>query len=81
MADKGGFVANSTDVVVEVDGKNYTVTLDNTGKGSLTVNLNKIKTYTVNAYYAGNDYYNASETATGTFEVVDKNGTLRFTLC
>ena len=50
---------NAVNVVVSVDGRNYTVGLNASGSGSLTLNLTDIKSYDVFAYFNGNNYYNA----------------------
>ena len=39
MGQEGNYILNDTDVVVEVDGKNYTVALGDDGKGNLTLNF------------------------------------------
>ena len=74
MGSDGRYIANSSSVMVTVNGTDYAVGIDKQGKGNLTLsNLVDIGEYNVTVYFAGNDYYYASNyTVSKIFKVIDK---------
>ena len=62
-------------ITIEVNGVNYTAPIVNK-VAKLNVTLPVGKDYAVNAYFLGDNYFNATNMAGGTFEVTDKNVTV-----
>ena len=58
-------------VIIEVNGHNYTVTINNEHKAVLTVAL-PVGNYTAHAYYLGDDKYNVTDKTSAEFSVSDK---------
>ena len=75
MDNVNGFIANCTNVIVNVDGNNYTVEIDKDGRGNLSLPFLDLGSYTVTAYFLGDEYYNLTESLNTNFMVIDKNET------
>ena len=69
-----GNVTSGT-ITIEVNGVNYTAPIVNK-VAKLNVTLPVGKDYAVNAYFLGDNYFNATNKTGGTFEVTDKNVTV-----
>ena len=69
-----GNVTSGT-ITIEVNGVNYTAPIVNK-VAKLNVTLPVGKNYVVNAYFLGDNYFNATNKTGGTFEVTDKNVTV-----
>ena len=69
-----GNVTSGT-ITIEVNGVNYTAPIVNK-VAKLNVTLPVGKDYAVNAYFLGDNYFNATNKTGGTFEVTNKNVTV-----
>ena len=76
MDNVNGFIANCTNVIVNVAGNNYTVPVNTDGRGNLSLSFLDPGSYTVTAYFLGDEYYNLAESLNTDFMVIDKNETV-----
>ena len=76
MDNVNGFIANCTNVIVNVAGNNYTVPVNADGRGNLSLSFLDPGSYTVTAYFLGDEYYNLAESLNTDFMVIDKNETV-----
>lgn len=58
LKDQNNKSISKTNVIINVNGKDYTKVTDSNGRASLKIGL-VAATYTMYAYFKGNDYYNA----------------------
>lgn len=58
LKDQNGKLISQTNVTINVNGKDYTKVTNSYGKASLKIGL-AAATYTMYAYFKGNDYYNS----------------------
>ena len=59
LKDQKNNTISQTDVIININGKNYTKVTNSNGRASLKLGLNA-NTYSTYVYFAGNDYYNPS---------------------
>ena len=76
MDNVNGFIANCTNVIVNVAGNNYTVPVNADGRGNLSLPFLDPGSYTVTVYFLGDEYYNLAESLNTDFMVIDKNETV-----